>query len=452
MASCVPTWDNCVPGTLGIARRDTARNAMKLKLTATTIATKCLPTTAERTYYWDSSGSGFGVEVSSKTGRKVFVVRKRHEGKLVKRSIGALGEPWGKDGHLLTYEIAKRESEKLVGTIRSGEVPETKAQTRSGGPTLRDALAMHVRAMRNDDCAERSIETIESEIPRLLPEFMDRPIVDIKRSTLRELHDRLVDEEKPFLARRIKAQVSAVWNTLEGASDEGLDGKNPSSGWNAVKYTPSRERLDAHEMPGWYAKVTGLAPVRRDLQLFCLFTGMRSEAARSVRWEHIDEKARALVVPKPKGGEGKAFTLPLPSTVVKVLAERRSGNRDIFGPYGGDHGWVFPSLTRAAPFEVQPLAEPKEYRFDDAGKRVAHLPGLHTLRRTYLSVATEAGVTELDRSVLANHSYGRQSVNQTYIAQAFEHLAGAQAKIEAALWERLEPAAAKKRSARRRAA
>ncbi len=37
----------------------------------------------------------------------------------------------------------------------------------------------------------------------------------------------------------------------------------------------------------------------------------------------------------------------------------------------------------------------------------------------------------------ANHAYGRKSVNSTYIAQAFDHLAECQAKIEAALWARI---------------
>lgn len=421
---------------------------MKLKLTATTIATQCLPTEADRAYYWDESGSGFGVEVSRASGRKVVVVRKRHEGKLVKRSIGALGEPWGKDGHVLTYEIAKREVAKLLGTIASGEAPKTKTST--GGPTLQTALEMHIRAMRNDGCAERSIETIETELPRLLGEYMDRPIVDIKRSTLREIHDRLVDEGKPFLARRIKAQVSAVWNTLEGASDEGLGQPNPASGWKGASYTPSRERISTEEMPGWYAKVQTLSPVRRHLQLFALFTGMRSEAARSVRWEFcnltnkpiriagMEIPPRALYVAKPKGGESRAFVLPLPKTLVEMLLDRQRGNRDLFGPYGGDAGYAFPCVSRERPFHVKPLSEPKEFRLDDAGKRMHFVPGLHTLRRTYLSVAAEAGVTELDRHVLANHSYGRGNVNQTYIEQHFDHLAQEQAKIEAALWQRLK--------------
>lgn len=420
-----------------------------LRLLDSNLTTLAIPPGRDREYFWDTERPGFGVVVGHK--QRTFVVRGRVNGtgELVKRTIGVAGKP-RPDGHLWTVRLARIAATEALGRMAGGAKPEPERRT-SSGPTLRSALDLHVSEMRKAQCAERSIETIESEIPRLLGEHMDRPIADIKRSTLRELHDRLVADGKPFLARRIKAQVSAVWNTLEGASDEGLGSPNPASGWKAAPYVPSRERLDAQGLPAWYAKVQALSPVRRDLQLFCLFTGMRSEAARSVRWEHVnvtskairvgdvDVPASALYVAKPKGGEERAFVLPLPATVVTMLKERRKQNADIFGPHGGDAGYAFPSLTRAAPFEVQPLAEPKEYRIDEAGKRAQHLPGLHVLRRTYLAVAQESGVTELDRSVLANHTYGRKSVNETYIKQAFAHLASEQSKIEAALWARLKP-------------
>jgi hypothetical protein len=48
--------------------------------------------------------------------------------------------------------------------------------------------------------------------------------------------------------------------------------------------------------------------------------------------------------------------------------------------------------------------------------------------------------------VLTNHAFASHNVNATYIAQALPHLAQCQAKIEAALWKRIEP---KRRSARR---
>ena len=406
------------------------------KLTEQNVPTLAIPDGAVREYYWDTERPGFGVVVGHK--QRTFVVRGRVGGKLVKRTIGVAGAPRD-DKQLWTVRLARQRATEILGDFAGGRAPEVKAA--SGGPTLRDAMEMHLRAMRNSGCAQRSIETMELELPRLMSEWMDQPIANLKRSHLRERHDHYVDAGKPFQARRGKALVSAVWNTLEGASDEGLGSPNPASGWRTLKYTPSRERVENADLKSWYEKVQALPnPVRRDLQLFCLFTGMRSEAARHVRWEHVDETRAALEVPRPKGGESKAFTLPLPQTIVEMLAKRKRENRDLFGPYGGDHGWVFASLTREAPFEVQPIAEPKEYRLDDrTGKKVALLPGLHTLRRTWLSTANDVGVSELDRSVLANHTYGTRSVNETYIKQSFDRLAGEQAKIEAELWKHLKP-------------
>lgn len=406
-----------------------------VKLTDRTLGALPAPTEREREYYWDQGGRGFGVAVS-RNGTKAFIVRGRVPGQraLVKRTIGIAGKP-DPDGQPWNVLRARIRADKIFGELRGGKVPVRRVE--SSGPTLREGLDEHVAEMRKKGCSERSIDTIESEVPRLLAGWLDRPIVDLKRSDMRELHSSLTAAGKPYLANRVKAQVSAIWNTLNENSDEGLPGVNPAK-FRGNRYTPSRARVANEDLANWHATVNGLTnPVRRDLQVFCLFTGMRSEAARSVRWEHVDEKRGALTVPKPKGGERRAFTLPLPRTVLDMLKLRRAGNRDIFGPFGGDGGWVFASFARDGQ-TVQPVAEPKEYRTDaDTGKKVALLPGLHTLRRTYLSVASDAGVSELDRHVLANHAYGRQSVNATYIEQAFDHLAACQAKIEAALWKQL---------------
>jgi integrase len=419
-----------------------------IKLTEKSLASLPAPTDEAQAYYWDDDRHGFGVVVG-RTGRKTIVVRGRANGALRKATIGVFGAPRDSAGHTWTVQLAWLEARKLLGQMAEGKTPAPSVQRRAAGPTLRDGLELHVANMRKRECSERSISTIESEVPRLLEAWMDRPVAELTGADLVGLHDTLTSEGKKYLANLIVAQVSAVWNALDRVHE--LAGRNPARAVTRNRYTPSRERVADGDMSAWWTKVQALpSPVRRDLQTFCLFTGMRSEAARYVRWEHVAEKRGALTVPKPKGGEKRAFKLPLPKTVLEMLVRRRRENRDLMGPYGGDHGWVFPSLSRDAPFTVQPVAEPKEYKLDPETKRkVSHLPGLHTLRRTYLSVAAEAGVSDLDRHVLANHAYGRQSVNATYIEQAFEHLAGEQAKIEAALWKRLEP---NKGRARRRAA
>ena len=405
-----------------------------VKLTEAALATLRLPTETPQAYYWDTTDRGLGVVVG-RTGQRTLVVRGWAGGKQRKVKIGVAGQP-NKDGHPWTVKLARIEARKLLGQMADGKDPNVARHlARAVGPTLRGGLKLHVTNMRKRGCSERSIETIENELPRLLETWMDRPIAELTGAELAKVHDALT-AETPYAANRVVAQVSAVWNALDRVHE--LAGRNPARAVTRNRYMPSRERVADDGMPAWLAKVNALSnPVRRDLQLFCLFTGMRSEAARQARWEHVDEKRGSLVVPRPKGGEKRAFTLPLPSTVLEMFKKRRRENRDLFGPYGGDGGWIFASLSRSGDV-VQPVAEPKEYRLDEkTGKKAAILPGLHTLRRTYLCVAAEAGVSELDRHVLANHAYGRQNVNATYIEQAFGHLAACQATIEAGLWKRL---------------
>lgn len=400
---------------------------------------------AARARWWDSRLPGFGVTIGKR--RVSFVVQRRIKGERTQSSVTighwAPGKLRAADSGLrdrtLTVKIARDMASDALSNMRGGHDPRGDVPTGANGPTLRQGLALHVSNMRKRSRSPRSIETIETEVPRLLEAWLDRPIGELNGAHLVEIHDQLTSEGKAYLANRLVAHASAIWNALDRVHE--LDGRNPARAVTRNKYTPKRERIPDEELPAWWTKVQSLSPVRRDLQLFCLATGMRSEAARHMRWEHLDDARSALLVPSPKGGATKAFTLPIAPRTLAMLRNRRASNATEFAPFHGDHGWVFPSLSRAAPFSVQPLAEPKEYRQSrtETGRKEKIMPGLHTLRRTYLSIATEAGIGELDRHVLANHAFGRQSVNESYIAQSFTHLAECQARIERAIWARLAP-------------
>jgi hypothetical protein len=106
---------------------------------------------------------------------------------------------------------------------------------------------------------------------------------------------------------------------------------------------------------------------------------------------------------------------------------------------GNDRGWCFPSVTAAKPHRVIHMQEAKERRVNEAtGEREQFLPGPHVLRATFISVAADAGISELDRNVLANHRYASRSVNETYIKQSWDHLVKCQETIEAEIWRRIK--------------
>ncbi len=397
----------------------------------------------ERARVWDSRLPGFGVRIGRRS--VTFIVQHRVRGEDSQRvvSLGhwagarARAADAGLRASTISVAMARGSAIETLGTMRSGEDPRGE-RVGEGGPTLRDGLELHVLNMRKRRCSQRSIETIEDEVPRLLASWMDRPIAEMRGADLAGVHDELTRADKKYAANRIVAHVSAIWNSLDRVHE--LEGRNPARAVVRNPYTPRRERIADHDLKAWHDKVLALSPVRRDLQLFVLFTGMRSEAARHARWEHLDLKRGALEVPRPKGGEERAFTLPLAPGVVAMLKVRKQENAIEFAPYGGDGGWIFPGLTRARPHRVQPVAEPKEYRSTSKHRHAPkkkHLPSMHALRRTYLSVAAEVGISDLDRHVLANHAFGRQTVNSTYIQQAFPHLLECQSKIEKALLARV---------------
>lgn len=399
-----------------------------IALKETTLPKLTLPPGKAQEYYWDEKLSGFGVVVGARA--KTFVARSWVGGKKRRVKIGIAGRP-REDGLTWNVKLARQRAHELLAEMQEGRDPNAEKRARRGGPSLRDGLRRHVSNMRKRGRSERSIATLESEVTRLMADWLDRPIVELRGRDLAALHDELTEAGKLRLADKIAAHVSACWNALDREHE--LPGRNPARAVVKHGYRPSRERVD--DLAEWYRRVKTLSPIRHDFQLVVMFTGMRSEAARHMRWEHIDFKTGALHVPAPKGG--RAFKLPLPQTCIDALQRRRKGNAEEFAGLGGDQGWCFPSLSRSRPHKVIPMQEAKERRKAENGRREQYLPGPHVLRRTYLSIAAEAGISELDRHVLANHSYSSANINAIYISQSWEHLRECQARIEEKLLKRM---------------
>jgi integrase len=412
---------------------------MKLHFTKRTLETLEPPREGFQRVVWDTELPGFGAVV----GRRgiTFVANFRANGKLRRMKIGQLGAPRPAGGSW-TLADARRRALEILGQVAGGEDPSAGKRARQDTLTLQEGIDLHVADMRKRKCSEDSIETYTDEIGRYMQAWLDRPLTDLTALELHHIHSKM--EEIPYAANRLIAAISAIWNTVDELHE--LPGRNPASKVTLYTLEPSRKRLEDDELPGWYARVQTLSPIRRDLQLVCLFTGLRSEDARFIRWNDINFEKGSLYRPDPKGGTKKAFQLPLPPTVVEIFKQRQIENAVLFAAYGGDHEWVFPSLSRRSKSkarQVQPVAEPKERRTKD-GKRSRrsseleqYLPGLHTLRRTYINIGNEIGIAEIDMHALANHSFSKRKVQDQYIRQAFQHLAECQARIEVALWTRI---------------
>ena len=205
------------------------------------------------------------------------------------------------------------------------------------------------------------------------------------RRRVRERHKAITKKHGPYIANRAIRALRAAYNLALK-----LDDRLPTNPTIAVTFNRERRRDEAiagAELPRWWQKVEALEnPIRRDLHKFLLLSGMRRTAAVTARWEHVEWDRSCLFVPKPKGGEERAFYLPLSDYLVDLLRRRQVENETFFP----GSPWIWPADSKAGH-----VTEPKETK--------RGLPPPHVLRHSYATFAKAAGLSEMDIALLMNH-------------------------------------------------
>jgi len=415
---------------------------VKTKLTDRLLTSYALPDGKAREKAWDTQAQGFLAIVGKRS--VSFSVQARVNGKQRLVKIGRMGQV-REDGHSWNTAKARSRAREILGEMASGIDRAADESRRANGPTLRDAQRLHVREMRKLKRSERSIKMFR-ELDLHLAEWMDRPIVELTPAFLMDAWDTIQEKalEKAFergkdvdamtnppglaLANRVVLHVSAVWNTLDRIHE--LAPRNPASRVKRGKLRPRTTRIPHDGFKTWLAAVQGMkSPIRRDVQLLALFSAARATSLISVEWEQWDKQRRLLHFRRTKGD--RPYTVPLTPPMTAILERRRTENAELFADRGGDHGFVFPSISRDGERVIH-VAEPKE-----KGDLREIVIGLHASRRTHNSVAIEIGVTQEQREALLNHNGKGVNVEHYGVIESWDHLAEAQRRVTDALLERL---------------
>ena len=378
--------------------------------------------------YWDDDQPGFGLRVGRlRDGRKLvrtFILQKDLRGQTRRVTIGRW-PTW-------KVEQARKRARELVVQMDTGIDPNAvKREDAARGVTLAEAIVFHQTAMKAKRCAKTSIETILEECERHVPDWLARPLVSVTKNECAQRHERITAQAGPYSANRVLQSFRAVYNTASRRMDDMPP--NPTLGVTFNRVRRRREPIQWVDLPDWFARVQLIGnPIRRDLQLLLLFTGLRSTDAKTIRWEHVDFEARTLHRPKPKGGEDRAFTVPVSAFVLEILRRRRDENHLL---YPDDKGWVFPSTDMKG--QVSPVAQAKEQRYDGMGHKIGYLPSPHRLRDSWASAAHEAQIHPMDIKVLMNHSLPGGDVTEGYIRPSIEHLRGCVERVAEFFMERI---------------
>lgn len=365
---------------------------MKSKITQSLVERAPSPVRGKSALYADSEMRGFYLIVTPT--KRGFYVQSLVNGKQVRTKLG--------DHPAMDAKQARDAARKTLVGMRAGTNPnEERRKARARGITLREALNLHLAAK---PLSPRTKSDYLYNCEQYLNDWLDRPLAELgtDRAGVRERHRRITDKHGAPSADNVFRVLRAVYN--RGLREHPDLPANPTAN---VDYHGLRRRkvdVEANRLRAWGKAVLELHPVRRDLHLFMMLTGMRRTSACEVRTDDLNLEAKRLHVPKPKGGVNRSFDLPLSPALVDLLDHRLSESPRLHRKTP----WLFPADSKSG--HVAEVAQ----------HELGGLTG-HALRHCFSTLAVRAGVPLLELKYLLNHAVG--NVTMGYIHVGVEHLA-----------------------------
>lgn len=400
------------------------------RLTNTLVEAATCPPGRPNVIVWDDKVKGLGVRVNAAGTVRTYLLQYRVKGTRQERQIkiGRHNDPWRIDQARAKAMALKVEMlDGVDPVVRDQQKVEadkaaavlTEAQT----ITLRQVMEHYVQHRRTRHGALRaaSIRDIERHVTVNFADWADEPVAGIKRDACIERFD-AISENSSSQAAQAFANLRALLNHARDMFETD-DGEYPLLAVNPVqrmfkKRKPKPEKARDTRIPlDRVRAVWAMLDKRRsaartvddrtsaDWVSFMLLTGTRRTESGSLLWSNIDFDAGTFHLPGDVVKNHNGITLPL-STPLRALlkarqelpepsekvAERRRAQRS--------SEYVFPSWGRLgyitdADATMQAVSEV-------AGTRVT----IHDLRRTFVDVCAQVGVSADRERLLTNHISG----------------------------------------------
>jgi integrase len=373
-------------------------------------------------YFWESSG--FGLKLTPT--KLVFIVQRRIKGSGTEKRI-VIGE-YG----VMSIGEARDKALGMRNDMRNGADPVVKEKidvTRKR--TLQQVMEDYLRQY-DSKLRPATKYLYRGAIRRCFIDWAKMPISEIDEEMVAERHTELSTRNGPRGKGEAHAnQAMRILRTIFNfAMVEYKDEKkrpiitnNPvmvlkqKRLWNKSK---SRDDIISDEqLADWYSAVMKLESKEiRDCLLLCLFTGLRRGEALCLKWSSIrlTGKKPMLTIPAEDTKTGSEHQLPLSSFVLALLNERdksRKVDNDyvFFGQKPGSH-----------------IVEPKRQVanvVEDSGIDFS----MHTLRRTFATIAGRLDIAHYKHKMLMNHSMNQEVTGAHYVKMTVEDLREPMEKI-----------------------
>lgn len=236
-----------------------------------------------------------------------------------------------------------------------------------GSPTLREAMEAYIA--RPKLRSERHKLSIAQQFENHLKDWMSLPLDEITKAMVADRHGAMA--KTPSSANHTLKYFRTVWNHARRTYHLA---ESPTMAIEWYREVPNGAVIG--DLQQWRQAVDGLQnPIHRAFYELLLFTGLRKTEALTLEWSGVHEDRLHLPLTK----NGRSFDLPILPVHQEILAPvRRLHNR-----------WVFPSPKG----EEGHLVAPERIAWSN-----------HAHRRTFATVAMEAGVLEEVVGRLLNHT------------------------------------------------
>lgn len=240
-------------------------------------------------------------------------------------------------------------------------------QIQIGAPTLE--MAMEAYLARPKLRSETHKKTIRAQFENHLKDWLRLPLDEITKAMAADRHRKLGTH--PSNANHVLKYFRTVWNHTRRTYDL------PESPTMAIEWyveTPKGDIIE--DFYEWRQTIDELKnPIHTIYYELLLFTGLRKSEALNLEWRHVHEDHIHLPMTK----NGRSFDLPILQHHHEILSPVRGLHRQ----------WVFPSPKAPS----NRLTNPQRMQWSP-----------HAHRRSFATVAMEAGVLEEIVGRLLNHT------------------------------------------------
>lgn len=365
----------------------------KAKLTTKTAVDQIPLLERGQTIYWDTDLTGFGVRVGAR--EKTFIVERRIKGKPqpVRVTLGRVGQ--------MTLQKARQDAEAMIGEIAVGTNPvkRNKDET-AGGLTLRQAWEdIYKPNMLKKLRSTATLDDYQSKIDCYLTDWLDRPLVNIDREMVDDLHAK-IGRNYPTMANGTMRVLRAIWRRARKKYPY-----LPETPTNAIDFYPETGRTNViKNWPAWWAGIHQIEnPVRRDLYIWLAFSGCRSGESMRIAVKNIDLKNGVIHFPITKT---LSLDLPLSGFMLDLVRDRIADNAET---YGANCPWLFPSLTSVSGHLEEEKLTPAEKKF------FSQHWSPHVLRHSWITIADQKiKISDAHQRALTNHKPKRSKHNDAH--------------------------------------